>query len=145
METGMEWVISFIFIAICAAEDIRKKEVPVAILALFGILSLVYIGVWGKREWMDVIFSFIPGVSLLLLSLCTRESIGYGDGLVTFVLGILMGWEGCLAVVMIGLLSSAVTALVLLICRKAGGKSRIPFVPFLAVGLGVLYVAQRGW
>lgn len=145
MEAGIEWVISFIFIGICAVEDIRKKEIPVAILALFGILSLFYIGVLGEKEWMDVIFSFIPGAFLLLLSLCTRESIGYGDGLVTLVLGILVGLEGCLAAVMIGLLSSAVSALVLLICRKVKGKSRIPFVPFLAVGLGVLYVAQRGW
>jgi prepilin signal peptidase PulO-like enzyme (type II secretory pathway) len=28
--------------------------------------------------------------------------------------------------------------------RKAGGKSRIPFVPFLSVGLGVVLIAQNG-
>lgn len=138
----MWWIISFTFIAICTAADIRRREIPMIIIVLFGVISLFYIGIWGEREWLDIAYSLIPGAFLLLLSLCTRESIGYGDGLVTLVLGILMGWKGCMTAVFIGLLASAVFSMALLACRKVKGKSRIPFVPFLAIGLGVFYIAQ---
>ena len=144
METETKWVISFIFIIICTITDIRKKEIPISVIVLFGGISLFYIGIQGRRGWYDLIYSLIPGIFFLLLGYCTRQSVGYGDGLVLLIIGLCIGYRGCMAVVMTALLISAVCAAILLACCKVKGKSRMPFVPFLAVGLGVFYIAQKG-
>lgn len=144
MKIEMEWIICLVFMAICAVIDIRKKEIPIVIIALFGGCAFLYIIIWERKGWDDIFYSFIPGLSLLLIGLCTRESIGYGDGLAAMMIGILIGWEGCVAAVTGGFLLSAVFALVLLVCKKVKGKSRIPFLPFLAAGLGVFYIVQKG-
>lgn len=144
MKINMEWIICLVFMAICVVADIRKKEIPVAVIALFGSLAFLYAVIWGGKDWSEILYSLAPGLFLLLLALCTRESIGYGDGLAAVVVGILVGWKECLAAIISGCLLSSVFALVLLVCRKVRGKSRIPFLPFLAAGMGVFYFARKG-
>ncbi len=139
----MKWIIISVFMAVCTITDIRKKEIPVAVVALSGLALFFYVIFGEKKQWMDILYSLMPGMLLLMLSYCTRESIGYGDGLVVLVIGICMGMGICIAAVT-GLIISAICAAALLALRKAGGKSRIPFVPFLSVGLGVVLIAQNG-
>lgn len=142
MET--EWMIIGIFMAICTVTDIRKKEIPVTVIILSGLALLCYMIFAGRKEWTDILYSLIPGMFLLMLSYCTRECIGYGDGLVVLVMGICMGLGICMAAVAVGLTISAICVGALLAFRKVGGKSRIPFVPFLSAGLGVVFIAQNG-
>lgn len=127
------------FIAICCIFDIRKKEIPIFIIVAFGILSLIAVAIAQKPELYSVMYSLIPGAAMLGLSLCTKESIGYGDGFVVLVLGVLLGFVECVFVVLAGLFLSAVVGLVLLVFKKVRGKSRMPFMPFLAAGLGVVF------
>lgn len=127
------------FIAICCIFDIRKKEIPVFIIVAFGLLSLIAVAIAQKPELYSVLYSLIPGAVMLGLSLCTKESIGYGDGFVVLVLGVLLGFVECVFVVLAGLFLSAVVGLVLLVFKKVRGKSRMPFMPFLAAGLGVVF------
>lgn len=136
------WVIAIVFMVICAVTDIRKKEIPIVLVILFGVLAAVYIGLFDKQEISSILYSFIPGAFLLALSLCTKESIGYGDGLVVLVLGLMTGCQKCIFIVSIGLLAASICALALLVLRKVNGRSRLPFVPFLAIGLGVMLIVQ---
>lgn len=138
----MKWMIVIIFMAVFTIYDIRKKEIPTVWLFLFGITSLTYVIVNGETEWLSVIYALIPGASLLAISLCTRESIGYGDGWTVLVMGILLGLWECLAVVFAGLIFSAIFSLILLMLGRVNGKSRLPFLPFIAMGLGVVIVAK---
>ena len=89
-----------------------------------------------------MIYSLIPGAFLLAISLCTRESIGYGDGWTVLALGILLGLWKCFVVVFAGFLFSAIFSLILLVLRRVNGKSRLPFLPFITMGLGVVMVVQ---
>ncbi len=127
------------FIGICCIFDIRKKEIPVFIIVAFGLLSLIAVAIAQKTELYSVLYSLIPGAAMLGLSLCTKESIGYGDGFAVLVLGVLLGFLECVFVVLAGLFLSAVVGLVLLVFKKVRGKSRMPFMPFLAAGLGVVF------
>lgn len=137
----MEWIISFIFMIICAVKDIKSKTIPVWMIVLFGIIAILYSGFWGNRGLLPTLYSLIPGAFLLTLSLCTRESIGYGDGLLMLPLGMLVGLSVCVRTVVWGMVMSGVCALILLVCRKAKGKTQIPFIPFLTMGLGVVFFA----
>lgn len=138
----MEWMIAIFFLVILSVYDIRNKEVPMLWLLLFGCVATVYVVLDGKREGIMMIYSLIPGAFLLAISLCTRESIGYGDGWTVLALGILLGLWKCFVVVFAGFLFSAIFSLILLVLRRVNGKSRLPFLPFITMGLGVVMVVQ---
>ena len=73
--------------------------------------------------------------SRLRSSAClSGEALGVGDGLVLFALG--MGYQAdkILVMLFVALVLAAVVSVVLLLLKKAGRKSEIPFLPFLFLG-----------
>lgn len=136
-----EYIAAIIFILIGTIFDIKKKEIPILLIVIFGIVSIALAVRVENQNWQMVLFSLIPGATMLALSLCTRESIGYGDGFVVLVLGVLLGISKCLSCVFLGFFLSSVYSLLLLVFKKVNGKSRFPYMPFLAVGLGVAIFA----
>ena len=120
------WIIAVAGMAVLTITDIKEKKIPVATLILFGITAIIYRITEGGK-WIDIVYSAITGVFLLMVSFCTKESIGYGDGWTVLILGLLVGVEGCLATVCMGLLFSACVSLILLVLHKVNGKSRLPF------------------
>lgn len=141
VETGR--FIAMMCMAVLTAADIKEKKIPVLYVLLFGMMACAY-RIAAGGEWMSVLYASIPGIFLLMVSFCTKESIGYGDGWSVLALGLFVGAEGCLAAVGIGLLLSALVSLVLLMLRKVNGKSRLPFLPFLTIGLGGWMIVQKG-
>lgn len=139
----MKWFIAILFMIILSIIDIKKKEIPVILLFLFGMAAILYVMAAGEKEWLNIAFSLIPGAFLLALSLCTCESIGYGDGWAIVVLGLLLGLEECMVIVMGGLILSSLFSLVMLVLRKVNGKSRLPFLPFVTLGMGVVVIVQE--
>ena len=83
---------------------------------------------------MELAMGLVPGAFVLVLAFVTRESIGAGDGLVLCMLGLFCGWRQCLAVFGMALVLSAVLAMVLVVCRRAGRKTELPFLPSLFGG-----------
>lgn len=135
MEKGC--VVAVIFIVFCTISDVRTGKIPVLVILVFGLASVWLLITGNTGSWREILYALVPGMALLALSLCTGESIGYGDGLTVLVLGLLVGIMRCTAAVFTGFLLSAVWGLVLLVLNKANGKSRMPWIPFLAAGLGV--------
>ena len=71
------------------------------------------------------------GIALLLYSLVTHESIGYGDGCLFVMTGLFLGiWENLVLLLLASVLAGIGSA-VLLFFRKKKKKERIPFVPFV--------------
>lgn len=143
MQTG--WIIATIGMTILAIVDIRERAISIAFILLFDIMAVLYVAMKGDIAGISVLYALIPGAFLLAVGLCTRESVGYGDGWIVLALGLLIGAEGCFLTVCMGLIFSAIFSLVLLILHKVNGKSRLPFLPFLTIGLGVLIVGQKGF
>lgn len=72
----------------------------------------------------------------LLMSLLTSGDIGLGDAKLAFGLGVVVGWNGWPAVVfamMLGLLLTGVTAVALLVLKRARRKDSIPHGPFMVL------------
>ena len=90
METG--WFIAMICMTGLTAADIKEKKISVIHVLLFGLMACIYRIVAGG-EWKSVLYASIPGVFLLMVSLCTKESIGYGDGWTVLAMGLLVGAE----------------------------------------------------
>lgn len=111
--------------------DIRKRQVSVKLLLLF---ALVGIGVYAYVQPVSLL-SLAGGIAiggiLLLVSRLTNGGIGLGDGGLLCVTGIYIGFYGNITLLFSALLLAAVWSVLLIIIKKAGKKTEIPFVPFL--------------
>lgn len=134
---------AIIYMSVCAIFDIRHREIPL-LWILFGIAAAAGVDMWRITEGVFTItavgFSLLPGAFLLLTGFCTREKVGYGDGLLLLAVGLFFGVYRCFLALCVGLVFAAGAALFLLVFRKAERSSRIPFVPFLLIGMGVVFV-----
>ncbi|MCM1192983.1 MAG: hypothetical protein NC123_08190 [Butyrivibrio sp.] len=125
--------------------DTRSKKVPVWMLWLGAAAAagiLLYEGVNGRLDGWRECRSLLPGAVLLAVAYATGKA-GMADGVILMLLGIFMGYEGCVAASVGGLFLIALFSGVLLALRRAKKDTRIPFVPFLTVGW--LLVVCEGW
>jgi len=113
--------------------DLRKKQVNLALLIPFGIAAVLWRIYQETGIWV-LLAGLLPGAGCLLLSYVTEESIGKGDGFVLCVLGVLCGLKVTLAAFGTGLVFAAVWAMLLLIIKRAGRKTELPFLPCLSLG-----------
>lgn len=131
METE-EWVM-LVMLAGFAVYDMKTKTVSLAAFAVFAVSVLLYRLCTGTGI-AELAAGLVPGVLVLLLAYVTKESIGTGDGLMLCVLGMFCGWRQCLAVLGMALVLSSALAIILLVCKRAGRKTEIPFLPGLFGG-----------
>ena len=113
--------------------DIKKQEIPTNISVVGAILGFL-LSVHTRRDFLDVCMALLPGVSLCVFGYLSRESIGYGDGILICVLGMFYTWKMVVLICFLSLVFSAAMALVLFVVFGKSGKERIPFVPFLLLG-----------
>lgn len=89
----------------------------------------------------DLLGAGLGGLALagfyLVLLLVNPEGMGLGDVKFAASLGTALGWLGwdtLVAGTFLGLVSGGVYGAALMVLRRAGRKSEIPFGPFMAVG-----------
>lgn len=127
-----KWIMLAV-LASFAVYDMKTKTVSLIAVAAFAVGVLIY-RLCAGTGIAELAAGLIPGLLVVVLAFVTRESIGMGDGLMLCVLGMFCGWRRCLAVFGLALVLSAVFAIVLLVCRRAGRKTEIPFLPGLFGG-----------
>ena len=129
--------------------DARQRRLPnlatlpsyPASLLLLGVAAPFVAG--GSGRFIHALIGMAAGLAFFgLLLLVSPTGIGLGDVKLAGPLGAYLGWLGAAAFVT-GLLAAwllaAVTAIGLLVARRATRKSEIPFGPFLiAATLGVV-------
>lgn len=148
---GLEWIINGIMLAFCSIQDIREKEISLWKLKIYGILAAA-VSLWklfSPEEDLKILIcrlltGLLPGIFLLILAKITRESIGYGDGLILLFIGLSLGFWECISIFFTGLLGVFLAALLILLFfgRKRGLE--IPFIPFLLTGLAGGYFWLKG-
>ena len=85
----------------------------------------------GMAGGMSVfVADLLPGAICLLMARATHQGIGYGDAMLILVCGLSVGWSTCIELVLSAFFLVGAAALVLLI-RRRGQKTALPFVPFL--------------
>lgn len=139
-----ELMAAVVYTVLCAVPDCTHRRIPVLLSAagmLAGAAFVFYRICLGEESWYTVLLSALPGVALWTLSFLTEGKIGRGDGDMVLVIGLLMGWEGCMAALCAACLFAAVFSGIGLMIKRLKRNSRIPFAPFLSAAcllLGVL-------
>ncbi|KUL28306.1 prepilin peptidase [Streptomyces regalis] len=106
-----------------------------AALALLGLVALVpeHAGDWPTALWAALAL----GAGYYVLYLVNPGGMGFGDVKLALGAGAALGWYGWSTVMLgtfAGFLSGALYGWALVILRRAGRKSAIPFGPFLIGG-----------
>ncbi|MER7723837.1 A24 family peptidase [Streptomyces sp. NPDC096323] len=115
-----------------------------AAVVLLGLAALVpeHGGAWLSA----LLGGAVLGAFYLLLFLINPNGMGFGDVKLALSLGVALGWYGWAVVFaggFAGFLFGAVYGLGLVLTRRAGRKTGIPFGPFMLAGalLGILFGA----
>lgn len=118
-------------LCIGAYMDIRSRRLPVALLVIAGALGVPIYLVVRQIEFVSLCGGVAIGVAILAVSYGTHGGIGIGDGGVLCVTGLYLGFYKNVRLFFAALVLAAVWSVILLISRRAGRKTEIPFVPFL--------------
>ncbi len=129
-------------LGLCSLEDLRRRELTVFYILLFGIVGLLFHLFAPVCSIYSVLWGMVIGAVLILISLVTRGSVGMGDGILLVVTGVYLGGYENLELLMTGLFLAAIWSLGLLVLKKKKGKEEIAFVPFLLVSYLVMLVRR---
>jgi leader peptidase (prepilin peptidase) / N-methyltransferase len=123
--------------------DIDVKRLPNAIVlpSYLVAAALLTVAAAVDGRWEDLLRAGLGMVALytfyFLLALVYPAGMGFGDVKLAGVLGLYLGWLGWAEVVtggFLGFLFGGVVGGGLVLVRRAGRKSKLPFGPFMLAG-----------
>ena len=123
--------------------DLDVKRLPNAIVLPSYVVaaSLLTVAAAATGEWEQLLRAGLGMLALygfyFLLALIYPAGMGFGDVKLAGVLGLYLGWLGWPEVVaggFLGFLFGGVVGGALMLVRRAGRKSQIPFGPFMLAG-----------
>lgn len=122
------------FLISVSVPDFRSRKIPLILPALFGAAgACVQFVLWhsGKLDLSCVAIGLLPGVMTAVLAACTG-SVGMGDAVCLLVLALFEN-SFTAGIFAGGLFLMSAVGIILLASRRAGRKTRLPFMPFLLV------------
>ena len=120
-----------LFLLLGTIWDIKKKKIPIVLLACFIVTGLLINIFWPKHSAPDIVLGVFVGCVLYAVSYVTSGQIGEGDGLLFVATGLFVGGISNFALLLWASVLCAMTAGIMLIAKKAEKKDTIPFVPFV--------------
>jgi leader peptidase (prepilin peptidase)/N-methyltransferase len=129
-----------------AAIDIDVRRLPDRIVLPSIVVGVVLLAVatFGAGDWGILLRAVIGGAALFAfyfaLVLAYPRGMGFGDVKLAALLGLYLGWMGWDALIVgafAAFLIGGVFAIVLVLVKKANGKTAIPFGPWMLAGAWV--------
>ena len=129
-------ILTALWLGILAFMDIRKRLVPIWLLAvsvIFVTCMSVY-EIWqGSMNGAEIMWGILPGFMLLLIAVFSKKA-GWADGVVLLLLGIMTGFQECAFSFTLSMLAISVISLALLMMKRVGKNTKMPYLPFLWAG-----------
>lgn len=119
--------------------DLYEKKIPLWLPVLCGtiaggirLMELAAAGSAAGTILMEkVILPPLPGVIMVAIGILPGRSMGAGDGLCTAAASLCTGFMFILRTVTLAFVLAAGYSMVLLVRRRVGRGTKIPFLPFL--------------
>lgn len=143
---GMELTVFYIAILfLISVIDIRRQKVLNSLALPTLLVALIASAVEGRAALWQAFAGAAAGFLFFytLFSVGTRmfqtKALGFGDVKLAMLLGAMVGLDQIMPVLAYGMLMAGLAAIVLLLTRKAGRGSSLPYGAFLAAaGIGFL-------
>lgn len=124
-----------------AATDLEQRRLPHVLLDPLIVGALLFVPFNPAVKPLDAAIGAAVAVGFLgVTGLLIRGGIALGDIYLVAPIGLMLGWPTIFTAVFFGALLSALVGIGLLVARRAGLRSYIPFGPFLVGGLVVALV-----
>lgn len=153
------WILVFYLLIVAAIIDWRFKIVPneinliLAVLGILIIFVLDYFGKFGLTEGSFLgryssMFGWRMGSALMnhfgaavlavvifgaIFAFSRGRGMGMGDVKLAGALGVLFGWPDVSLIIILSFIIGAIVGIKIIISKKGGAKTLIPFSPFLVI------------
>lgn len=152
---GLSWTMAGYFL-FCASLltiiwiDIYHQIIP-DIISLPGIvLGFLFSFINSMVSWQDALLGLLLGggalyaVALAYFLWKKQEGMGGGDIKLLAMIGAFLGWQSLPFVIFVSSFSGALIGIIAMMQQGKGGKTRIPFGPFLSLAaLAYLFFAEQ--
>jgi prepilin signal peptidase PulO-like enzyme (type II secretory pathway) len=130
-------------LVLMSATDLEQRRLPHLLLDPLIAICVVFAFVNPAVSLLDAVIGAAGAVALLgVLGLVIRSGVALGDLYLVGPLGLLLGWPAIFIAIFIAALLLSASSLVLLVSRRVGLKSYIPFGPFLVAGTVVTLLRE---
>ena len=118
--------------------DIKRKKIPVYMLIILAAAGIISNFTVGEFDIEKRIIAMLPGMILLIVSMITKQQIGYGDGMIILIMGLYIDIDDILSIVLSSFLLSSIAAIILMTVFKKKKNFEMAFSPFLLIGYGLV-------
>lgn len=111
-------------------------------LVLFGAIVGVLYTVFVRQQYLDSLWGILVGGGFFLLieRISKGAAMGQGDVKLMAMLGMWLGLKATILTTGLAFVIGAVVSVVLIIRKKAGGKTMVPFGPFICIGAAASFL-----
>ncbi|MCR5210177.1 MAG: hypothetical protein K6C99_08200 [Lachnospiraceae bacterium] len=139
------WI--FIMLLAGGIKDIKTQKLSYIYMTVFALGSLIlsmYLSYKDgiRVDWFERGMALMPGLFFIMISILGKGAVGFADGIVICVLGVVYSLKECTAISMYGILLAALFSVPLIALKKADRHSTIPFIPFLGAGY-IIFIFMR--
>ena len=151
-------IIAFLLLIICSYTDLKERSISLKLLAVFLMSTIaLYVFCYCYSENIEcldrfllyeicpenIFYAVIPGGILLIISVVSKEAIGFGDGYLLVVLGVMVGCVRLSCIICISMLMVSVIGIIGIAVKKWNKNNALPYVPFLLSGFMVVNVLME--
>jgi len=131
--------------------DLRRLEVEPRLIVIGLVGRFVGVSLTQPNLAMDMLGGMLVGagfftmVDLTYQTLRNKPGLGEGDAPMLGLIGAFVGWQGILPVVALSAIGGLLVAPPVLLIMRRKLNSPIPYVPFLALAGGIVYLLETLW
>lgn len=145
-------VISFIFYALAIGSmvvifchDLKEMMIPDAVSYFLLISSIIFSLTFSGSVKDTLIAALIGFLPIALLVYPSRgQWMGEGDVKLAIALGVMVGYPSAIVFLTTAFISGGVIGILIMLTRRGGLRTAVPFAPFLIIGaiVGLFYGPQ---
>lgn len=137
---GVQLLILAILVLLTAT-DLEQRRLPHLLLDPLIIVAALFVPFNPGVQPTSALLGAAAGVAFMVaMGLIVRGGVAFGDLLLVVPLGLILGWPAVFVAMFAAGILSAGVSIGLLVTRRAGLRSYIPFVPFLVAGAVIALV-----
>jgi len=116
------------------ATDLEQRVLPNRLMVPALVLAVSLSWAWPDRSARDSMAGGVIGLAVMSIIYVVLPGFGLGDVKLAVLLGLVTGASDAVPALLVAMLAGGVAAAVLLVLRRAGPKTAIPYGPYLALG-----------
>jgi prepilin signal peptidase PulO-like enzyme (type II secretory pathway) len=132
------WLFLISILVVVAIVDFKYYLVPTTLVYFASLVALFFAYfAFTQSVFLDhVLAAFAASAFFGLVVILSRgRGMGFGDVVLAFLMGLILGMEGTLTALFIAFLLGAFVAVILVALRRKKFGQVIPFAPFLVIGI----------